>query len=168
MSDSKFRRFGPRNGTLDSISQNPAKSSAQPVAKYDRSNNVSFDNIKIYPTRRLSDVSQYATYAGNPPKITMKLYSSAPVGTKVEIQLGKKSDDNYPSGVHSQYEAYTTNQNEWEELTFKFSQIPKGSKVKPTEIDKITLLFSPNSKTSDTYYFDDLKAPPMVDEQAQK
>jgi hypothetical protein len=164
--ESRFRKFGPRNGTLDSASRNPA-GTPKPVVKYDRSNSVSFDNIKIYPSRRLVDVSPYATHEGNPPKIKMKIYSTAPVGTKVEIQLGKKNDDSYPGGVHSQYEAFTTKQNEWEEISFTFSQIPAGSKVKPTEVDKITLLFSPNSKTSDTYYFDDLNGPPMVSENEQ-
>lgn len=164
--DSKFRKFGPRNGNLDSASRNPSKESPDSkVVKYDRSNSVSYDNIKIYPNRKLTNIEQYATYEGNPPKISLNLYSTAPVGTKVEIQLGKKGDDNYPSGVHSQYEAYTTRQNEWERLTFKFSQMPKGSKVKPTEVDKITLLFSPNSQSGDTYYFDDLNGPPMVAEQ---
>jgi hypothetical protein len=163
--DKRFRRFGPRNGVLDSASVNPSKtelSRDESVIKYDRSNSVTYDNIKIYPTRRLADVSAYATHTGNPPKIKMKVYSNAPPGTRVEIQLGKKGDDSYPGGVHSQYQALTTTRNQWEELTFQFTEIPQGSHVAPTDIDKITLLFDPNSNSSYTFYFDDLIAPPMA------
>jgi hypothetical protein len=161
---SRYRKFGPRNGTLDSVSVNPSASkvnSSHEVVKYDRSNSVAYDNIKIYPVRKLADVSPYC--GANPPKIRMKLYTTAPKGTRVEIQLGKKGDDNYPSGVHSTYQAVTTAQNQWEELTFSFAELPGGSQVAPTDVDKITVLFSPDSKSSDSYYFDDLIGPPMVE-----
>ena len=137
-----LRNFGPRNGTLDSTINNPAINNVNDnpqTVKYKRSSNAKYDNVKIYPERKLVDVSPYATHVGTPPKLTLKVYTSAPAGTKVELQLGKKDDDHYPSGVHSQYEAITTIQNAWEVLTFTFSQIPEGSKVEPTEVDKITL-----------------------------
>lgn len=166
-SGNKFQNFGDRDGILDSSSVNPRSNkvnNSPKCAKYIRSASTKYDNIKIYPKRKLMDISPYATHLGNPEKIKMKIYTSAPIGTKVEIQLGKKGDDNYPSGIHSQYEAITTVQNAWEELTFTFSQIPKGSMVSATEIDKITLLFSPNSSNGDTYYFDDLTGPELTPE----
>ena len=154
----KLQHFGTRNGTLDSTAVNPAPNNinnSQFCAKYKRSN-AKFDNLKIYPNRKLSNVASYASYTGNPPKITMKVYTSAPVGTKVEIQLGKKGDDNYPSGIHSQYEAITKTQNAWEELSFTFSQIPKGSAISINDIDKLTILFAANSTNAETFYFDDI------------
>ena len=165
-----LRNFGPRNGKLDSTTANPAINSVNAnaqTAKYRRAGNAKYDNVKIYPQRKLVDVSPYATHLGIPPKLTLKVYTSAPVGTKVELQLGKKDDDQYPSGVHSQYEAVTSVQNAWEVLTFTFAQIPEGSKVDPTEVDKITLLFSPNSSNTDTYYFDELAGPELVPESAE-
>lgn len=154
--------FEPKNGVLDPACANPASNNinnSQTCAKYTRSGSAKYDNIKIYPAQKLTDVSSYSTYLGNPPKIKMKVYTSAPVGTKVEIQLGKKGDDNYPSGIHSQYQAVTTVQNAWEELVFTFSQIPKGSQVSSTEIDRVAILFAPNSSSSDIFYFDDLTIP---------
>ena len=163
----KFQIFGASNGKLDSACANPGAKGINTSAKcvkYTRAKEVKYDNIKIYPKAKLVDVSPFATYVGTPPKIKVKIYSTAPVGTKVELQLGKKGDNNYPSGVHSQYEAITTVQNAWEELTFTFSQIPKGSLVASTEVDQITLLFSPNSTSGDTFYFDDLIGPALASE----
>ena len=160
-----LRHFGSRNGKLDSTSVNPSvgKINPKPISiKYKRDEYSRYDNIKIYPERKLIDVGEYASYNHDAPKLTMKVFSSAPRGTLVEIQLGNKNDDNYPSGIHSQYQAFTTEVNKWEELTFKFAVIPQGSTVSACDIDKITIVFSPDSKNADTYYFDELKGPPMI------
>jgi hypothetical protein len=112
---------------------------------------------------KLVGVSEYATYIGNPPQLKMKVYTAAPVGTLVEILLGCRGRNNeYPAGTHSQYQAYTTVSNAWEELEFKFSQIPEGSETSATQIDQLTLLFNPNTSTSDTYYFDDITGPVLI------
>jgi hypothetical protein len=93
----------------------------------------------------------------------MKIYTTAPVGTMIEILLGDKSKNNtYPGGTHSQYQAYTTVSGAWEELEFKFAQIPEGSETPATGIDQVTLLFNPNSSSSDTYYFDEISGPQIV------
>jgi hypothetical protein len=101
---------------------------------------------------------------GLPPHLKMKVFTSAPPGTLVEILLGSKRGNNdYPAGTNSQYQAYTTKSNEWEQLEFKFSQIPQGSETSFSQIDQITLLFNPNSATSDAYYFDELTGPPLLE-----
>jgi hypothetical protein len=93
----------------------------------------------------------------------MKIYTSAPVGTLIEILLGSKGRNNeYPAGTNSQYQAYTTVSNAWEVVQFKFSQIPKGSETSTNEVDQLTLLFNPNSLNSDTYYFDEIIGPPLT------
>ena len=158
----KFQIFGSSNGTLDSTFINPGVdtiNSSLMCAKYERADSVQYDNIKMYPMIKLVDVTPYATNIGTLPKIKMKLYTTAPVGTRVELQLGIKSDNNFPSGVHSIYRDSTTTQNEWEELVFDFVQIPSGALVGPTQVDKITLFFSPFSLNDDIYYFDDLTGP---------
>ncbi|MGZ6539726.1 MAG: hypothetical protein ACXVEB_15230, partial [Bacteroidia bacterium] len=134
-------------------------------AKYVRNGEKKFDVVKMSFNKKLSDssVSAYATYLGIPPKFKMKVYSTAPVGTLVEILLGSKNGNNaYPAGTNSQYQAYTTVTNAWEELEFKFSQIPKGSETSTSQIDQLTILFNPNSTTSDTYYFDDITGPSLA------
>lgn len=152
-----------KNAALDTIAKNPSPNSinkTEKCAKYIRNSTKKFDNIKMSFIGKLSDVSSYATYLGVPPKIKMKIYTNAPVGTLVEILLGSKGRNNeYPEGTNSQYQARTTVSNAWEELEFKFAQIPEGSATSATQIDQLTLLFDPNSVSADIYYFDDITGP---------
>ncbi|MBI2269747.1 MAG: hypothetical protein HYU69_05245 [Bacteroidetes bacterium] len=163
----KRLHYGERTGVLDTLAKNPAANninSTKKCAKYVRNGTKKFDNIKMIAQGKLADVDLYlyATYDGMPPKITMKVYTNAPVGTLVEIQLGKQGKKEYPAGINSQYQAYTTISNGWEVLEFKFSQIPEGSEISSSEIDQITLLFNPNSLTTNVYYFDDLAGSAVI------
>ncbi|MCE3226360.1 MAG: glycoside hydrolase family protein [Bacteroidetes bacterium] len=158
--------YGERTGVLDTIAKNPAPggiNTSEKCGLYVRNGAKKFANIKMNLPQNLTGVEAYATYLGIPPKLKMKVYTSAPAGTLVEILLGSKRGNNdYPAGTHSQYQAYTTKSNEWEELEFKFSQIPQGSETSGSQIDQVVLLFNPNSSTSDTYYFDDLTGPTIA------
>lgn len=160
--------YGVKNGTLDTVAKNPAPdkiNSSPKCAKFSRNSEKKFDNIKMVFSRKLTDVGPYATYAGNPPQLKMKVFTNAPAGTLIEILLGSKGRNNeFPEGTHSQFQAYTTRSGGWEELNFKFSQIPLGSQTSATEVDQVTLLFNPNSSTSHIYYFDDLSGPGLVSE----
>src|ERR1700757_432053 len=164
----KLLNYGERTGVLDTVFQNPVPNEVNSSAKcalYIRNGSKKFDNIKMKFVRNLDDVKPYATYVGIPPKLKLKINTTAPAGTLVEILLGSKNRNNdYPAGTNSQYQAYTTVSGAWEELEFKFSQIPQGSETSTTQVDQITLLFSPNSSTSETYYFDDLTGPPLLPE----
>jgi len=86
----------------------------------------------------------------------MKLYSSAPVGTTIQLQLGTKSDNSYPAGIYSESVATTSVQNAWELITFSYFQSPSGSLASAANVDKMVVLFHPNSHTRDAFYFDDL------------
>lgn len=162
----KFLYYSEKFGILDTLAKNPAPNSidsSKKCALYIRNGSKKFDNIKMSLPGRLIHVDSFATYLGVPPQITMKVYTSAPVGTLVEILLGSKGrNTEYPAGTNSQYQAYTTVTNAWEELKFKFSQVPQGSETSFDEIDQVTLLFFPNSSNSDTYYFDEIKGPPLA------
>jgi hypothetical protein len=162
----KSIRYGDKSGVLDTLAKNPAPdkvNNSNECALYVRNGGKKFDNIKMFLSGKLINVDSYATYLGVPPQITMKIYTTAPAGTLVEILLGSRGRNNeYPAGTNSQYQAYTTVSNAWEELHFKFSQIPAGSETSLTDIDQITLLFNPNSTNSDTYYFDEIKGPSLV------
>ncbi|MCD6017318.1 MAG: glycoside hydrolase family protein [Bacteroidetes bacterium] len=165
----KFIHYGERTGVLDSLARNPVMDSvnkSQKCAFYTRNGAKKFDNIKMYVHGRLTGVNEYATYLGIPPRFKIKVYTSAPAGTLVEILIGSKNGNNdYPAGTNSQYQTYTTKTNAWEELEFKFSQVPQGSETAFDQIDQVTLLFNPNSSTSDTYYFDDITGPGIVEKQ---
>jgi hypothetical protein len=164
---SKVIYYGWKSGVLDSVVKNPSPDNINNSAKcgkYIRNRAQKFDNIKM-PLKDvlLTDVTLYATYLGVPPKLKMKIYTTAPVGTMVEILLGNKSLNNtFPAGTNSQYQAHTTVSGAWEELEFKFAQIPEGSETSTTNVDQVTLLFNPNSNTSDTYYFDEITGPPII------
>lgn len=162
----KLVQYHDRSGVLDTNAANPAPDKVNGSAKcamYVRNGSKKFDNIKMKLYANLADVSPYATYLGVPPRLKMKVYTAAPPGTLVEILLGSKRGNNeYPAGTNSQYQAYTTVSNAWEELEFKFSQIPEGSQTATTQVDQVTLLFNPNSLTSDTYYFDEITGPSLV------
>jgi hypothetical protein len=161
----RYLTYGERSGVLDTLAKNPAPNKVNSSARcalYVRNGSKKFANIKMNLLRRPSNVEAYATYLGVPPKLKLKVYTSAPPGTLVEILLGSRSGNNdYPAGTHSQYQAYTSVSNQWEELEFKFAQIPQGSETGAAQIDQAVLLFNPNSSTSDTYYFDDLVLPPL-------
>ena len=92
----------------------------------------------------------------------MKVYTTAPVGTLIEIQLGKREGIAYPDGTHSQFQARTTVSNAWEELVFTYAVTPKDSRTSASQVDQITVVFNPNSATNDVYYFDDLTGPAVV------
>jgi hypothetical protein len=154
--------YGERSGVLDTMSKGPGTGDMNTeikCAKYVRNGQKPFDNIKLNFTKKLMDVNKYATYTGVPPKMSMKVYTTAPVGTLIEIQLGKTGKNDFPAGVNSVFQGHITVSNAWEEVQFKFSQIPQGSKISANQVDQLTLLFNPNSSTSDTYYFYDIKGP---------
>ena len=159
-------KFGPSSGVLDSLLGNPfpvnSIDSSEHCAKYIRDTTI-WDNIKLYTNKKLADVTPYMDNSSTAPKIKMKVYSSGPVGTVVQLQLGIKSVDVYPEGIHSEYIAVSTVQNAWEELTFNFLQATPGSLVSAINIDKVVILFNPNSSARDTMYFDDLIGPPLID-----
>jgi hypothetical protein len=162
----KSVRYTERTGVLDTLAKNPKidnVNSSSKCALYIRNAAKKFDNIKMELPGNMADVSEYASYLGIPPKLKMKIYTNAPAGTLVEILLGNKNGNNdYPAGTNSQYQVYTTKTNAWEELEFKFSQIPQGSQTSTSQIDQITLLFNPNSSTSDAYYFDEITGPGLA------
>jgi hypothetical protein len=162
----KLVTYVDKSGVLDTLARNPAPdktNASEHCALYIRNNSKKFDNIKMKLYANLVDVSAYTTYEGVPPKLKMKIYTTAAPGTLVEILLGSNRGNNaYPAGTNSQFQAYTTVSNQWEELEFKFSQIPEGSETSSTQVDQVTLLFNPNSNTSDKFYFDEINGPGLV------
>jgi hypothetical protein len=160
-----------RGARIDSAAANPAPDDVNPSAKciqYTRSM-IKYDCLRLNPQGRISDVSTFASYEQGAPRLKMKLYTTAPIGTLIEIQLQRPSDKPYPEGVQSQYQARTTVSKAWEELEFVYSQSPAGSNTQPNEVEFITILVNPNSLTRDIYYFDDIVGPAIVkDEVSQR
>jgi hypothetical protein len=162
--------FAVKGAKFDSSAANPSEdgvNGSPRCAKYLRTRHK-YDYIKIFPKGKLTDVTQYASYDVEAQKLTMKVFTNAPAGTLIEIQLGKKTGVAYPDGTHSQYQARTTVSGKWEELSFAFSQTPVGSKTSAKEIDQITILFNPGTSTTDTFYFDDLQGPSVISQHSAR
>lgn len=160
----KVISFGWAFGPLDTLFANPAPDSVNGsayCARYVRDTSL-YDNIKIYPYEKMSNITPYANNTFQTPKMKMKVFSSAPPGTKIKLHLGPKTDDNYPTGVHSEYVGVTKMQNAWEMIIFHYLQSPQGSNSAPDNVDKIALFFNPNSNEKDTFYFDDLMGPELL------
>jgi hypothetical protein len=156
--------FGDCSGKIDSLFSNPSQSyndSSLHCARYVRDTAL-YDNIKLYTTSRIENADQYANNNSSVPKIKMKLYSSLPIGTTIQLQLGSSLNNNYPGGIHSEYSTVTTTQNNWETLTFNYLQSPAGGLTSSANLDKIVLLFYPGSNNADTIYFDDIVGPALV------
>jgi hypothetical protein len=160
----KLIHFGMHTGVLDSSLTNPAPNSIDTSAQCGMfiRDTATYNWMRIYTDARMADITPYASNSFNAPKMRMKVYSTAPVGTMVQIQLGISTVDNYPSGIHSIYQAMTTTQNAWEELVFNYYQTIPNSLALPTNIDKMIVLYELNSNNIDTMYFDDIQGPPQI------
>jgi hypothetical protein len=158
----KMINFGFRTGTIDTVTANPAPDATNmstTCAKYVRDSAL-YDFIRMYPVDNFVDVTAFAANGATTPKIKMKIWTSAPVGTPLTLQLGTQSDESYPGGVHSEYVSTTTVQNGWHTVTFNFWQ--SGSWTNGLAVDKIVLLFNPGSNDRDTVYIDDIIGPQVL------
>jgi hypothetical protein len=141
-----------------SIVNNPTISNANASAKalkYVRSTNQ-YDIIFL-DDALLRNGSDYenGTFA-----FELYVYSPKPAGTPVEIQVASTSTWNaaWPTGRHSVYKALTTKTNQWETLRFTLSETADPNRAQfNTSVDRLIVLLNPNSISSDTYYFDNLK-----------
>jgi hypothetical protein len=92
-------------------------------------------------------------------KMSLKVYTDAPMNTKIQLQLGNIGISTYPQGIHSIYEAFTAAQNEWQELNFNFVMRPDGGFTDSLNVNKIVMLFDPEGTTSYEVFLDDLMGP---------
>jgi hypothetical protein len=160
----KVIHFGMHTGMLDSAHVNVHQDLIDSSAKcglFVRDTST-YNWLRVYTNAKMMDITPYASNAFNAPHMRMKVYSTAPIGTAVQIQLGISSVDNYPAGIHSIYQAMTTTQNAWETLTFNYYQTIPNSLASPTNIDKMIILYELNSNSLDTMYFDEIVGPTLV------
>ncbi len=146
------------NGTFIPYNENPDQSGAntsQVAALYTRNAAELYDVIVM--DRSMADVSDYISGA---KVITMQVWSPA-VGKTVQITLENSvlaQPANYPTGRRSEHFATTTVANQWETLTFVMSNQPDPG-VSNSNVNRLVILFDPNSNNADTYYWDNLSAP---------
>jgi beta-glucanase (GH16 family) len=123
--------------------------------KYVRNSSQQYD----FMSYDIADITNAADFTSSEKKFYIDMYTTAPVGTSILLQLENKSTaqgSNYPVGRHSRYTAVTTKQNEWERLQFVFTDKPDAN-TSNFAVNQLILLFSPNTFTGATYYYDNLE-----------
>jgi beta-glucanase (GH16 family) len=149
--------YASATGTLTQPLANPVSgtgnTSAQ-VARYVRNSSEQYDVISV---RNLS-ISNANDFVAGRRKLYIDVYSTAPVGSKVTVQLENSNlttATNFPIGRHSAYRAYTSRQNAWETLEFDLERtIDAGTSI--YSINNVTLLFQPATNSGATFYFDNV------------
>jgi hypothetical protein len=155
--------YGFINGAFIPYNENPDQSGAntsQVAAEYTRNAAEQFD-VKILDGQ-MADLSDYLSGA---KQISIDVWSPAPDVT-VQITLENSvlaEPANFPTGRHSVYLGATSTSQAWETITLTFDNQPDPS-VANDNVDRIVLLFAPNTNTSDTYYWDNLNAPELVED----
>ena len=145
--------FASSTGTLTQVA-NPAANAINSSAnsgKYDRNAAEQYD-VLVYNTNAITDASKYVIKDN---KFSMDVYTAAPIGTEIFIQLetSTATPTNYPTGRHSRYVGKVTKNNQWERITFDLLDRPDPA-APNAGVTKMILLFASNTFTGNTYYFD--------------
>jgi beta-glucanase (GH16 family) len=144
-------------GSLNVSTANPAPNAlngSSTVAKYVRNSTQAYDLI----TATTSTIPDAAYYVRGEKAFYLDVYTAAPVGTPMLIQLENNkvaTSTNFPSGRHSKYIAYTTVQNAWQRLKFQLND-RIDSTTADTAVNQMVLMLNPGTQTGDTYYIDNL------------
>jgi beta-glucanase (GH16 family) len=141
-------------GTLAEV-QNPSASGVNTsalVGRYTRNSTQQYD-VLVYNVTNITNANDYSTKA---KKFYMDVYTSAPVGTEILLQLetSTATSSNYPTGRHSRYLGKIAVRNQWQRIAFDLLDKPDGAAS--ANISKLILLFASNTFTGDTYYYDNL------------
>lgn len=150
--------FSFSTGSLTENVDNPGANDVNASAlagRYDRNSAEQFD-VLVYQTDAIENGDDFVS---REKKFFIDIYTDAPPNTLILLQLENSSraqGDNYPTGRHSRFEARTTKQNEWERLEFTLLDEPDPSTT-GSSVDQLIFLFASNSRTGNTYYFDNFE-----------
>ena len=147
--------FVPYTGNPD-----PVGNTSKTVATYTRNPAELFDVIILdQQTESLAD------YVSGAKQMSIDVWSPAS-GIPIQITLENSITAlpaNYPTGRHSVYLTTTTVASAWETLNFSFAERPDAT-VPNDAVDRMVLLFNPNTNTTATYYFDNLTGPELAND----
>jgi len=146
-----------KTGVLTEAVANPSATGINTsalVGKYVRNSSELYDVLNI----RNVTITNANDYVYGRKRLSFDIYTSAPVGTKISMQLENSNvttATNYPSRRHSGFKSTTTFQNKWETIEFEFEKVidPNTSAL---AINNVVILFESNSNSGATYYFDNL------------
>ncbi|MDF2180131.1 family 16 glycosylhydrolase [Aliiglaciecola sp. CAU 1673] len=144
-------------GTFTQGLANPAPNATNDsplVAEYIRNGAEQWDVLSASTTA----IPDAAPFISGEKSFYLDVYTGAPVGTEILIQLENSSvatTTNYPKGRHSKYVAHTTVRNAWQRLKFDLEDRIDGATTN-AQVNSLVLLIAPDSFTVDTYYLDNL------------
>jgi len=152
--DTGLATFEFSSGVLTEV-QNPAPNAVNnsaTVGRYQRAASNAYDVLVYGLSNVLGDVTPYTIGS---KKLYIDVYSSAPTGTEILVQLETSSarTSDYPTGRHSRYQAYTTAQNQWHRLPLQFIDLPDAN-ANPNSIVQAPILFDPGNNSGDIFYYD--------------
>ncbi len=152
----RFPSYGFINGQLTPKVVNPSSSTQNTspfCAQYIRNASEQYD-VLIVNNPAVGDADLIKT---NQKRFMFDVYSNA-AGRNIEFTLENNTiatPANYPTGRHSTYRATTTLVNQWETLTFILVATPDAA-LAGTNINQLTILFSPDTYTGPTFYYDNI------------
>jgi len=155
--------YGFISGTFIPYQANPDQTgvnTSRVAASYTRNPAEAFDVIIL--DAQMADLGDYLSGSRT---LSIDVWSPAP-GRTVQITLENSilaEPINFPTGRHSVYLATTTTAMAWETLTFSFDNQPDAS-VANTNVDRIVLLFDPNTNNGDQWFWDNLFGPELAND----
>jgi hypothetical protein len=155
--------YGFINGVFIPYTGNPdptGVNTSAVVAEYSRNPAELFDVVIL--DAQMADLGDYLSGAKT---MSMDVWSPAP-GTTVQITMENSVlalPANFPTGRHSVYLATTSTSEEWETITFSFDSQPDAG-VANDNVDRMVILFEPNTNNGSTWYWDNLMGPEFADD----
>ena len=146
-------------GTLTQNVGNPgadAVNGSNSVGQYVRNSSEQYDALFMSS----ADLGNANDYVFGRKVFFMDLYTDAPVGTKVTVQVENAAQSNnnpFPAGRHSAYDAFTTVQNGWQRLEFEWAASPDAAATGIFNVDQVVVLFDSGNLSGNTYYFDNFE-----------
>ncbi|TYZ10130.1 carbohydrate-binding protein [Hymenobacter lutimineralis] len=151
------------NGAYTAPTANPGAAGVNTsanVARYVRNATQQYDVLFLDAGAPGTVIQDAALFKNQTYQLQVDVYTSAPVGTPINITLQNKALaaplNSFPAGRNSTYLANTTRQNQWETLTFAFNNAPDAGTAN-VAIDQLAVLFNSGFFTGETFYLDNLR-----------
>ena len=146
-----------------SVVANPSKTApntSNNAAKYVRNASEQYDVLFFDAGAPGTVIENAGLFKDQTYQFQVDVYSSAPVGTPINITLQNKlaasPQGSFPAGRNSTYLANTTKRNQWETLTFFYNSTPDEGTAN-VAVDQLAVLVNSGVASGDTYYLDNFR-----------
>ena len=163
--DVRRTEYGFFSGLLfDQEAENPETdgvNTSEVCARYVRNGGELYDVIIVDPETGFI-MDDLSGFVDGTKKMSLLVNTTAAVTIQITLEnKGLALPANYPTGRHSEYTVTTSGSGIWEEFEFNFVNRPDPN-VDNFSVDRMVILFAPNTNTADEYFFDDLFGPELT------